>query len=1237
MNRLTSYFTFLRAEQSKREDYLFFTTLVHDLTSRYPSFKTALGKVIRDNKRLRTAQDYHTLFEYLLLQPLRDVHIFGPIFIIIDALDESGDANDRNGFHSFLAKHLAEFPSNVRILITSRPDIGIMRSFSDTSQTFQILYIDGSEQAARTDDDIRLYLQKNLPPNTFIQYGDQLAKKADGSFQWAAMACGFIRSPPPGRTKTDRIHGLLDLSGGNEVGELYQVYNLYRRILDGYFKADIVRRRFQSVVGQLLAAFEPLSILSLTTLRHFALGGRDDDDSVIAIVRNLGSLLSNVTSTDETLPIVPLHGSFRDFLTDAEMSGDFYIDLGEAHHQLAHSCLRLLIHNLKFNICNLETSYFPNDSIFDLQSCINKHISPALFYACRFWDGHLGRVNFEQDLVAKVQFLFEQKFLFWLEVLSLTSTVGLAAPALRSLEAWLASGDHRDGGLKTFQELVNDGSTFLRYFGMTIAKSAPHIYISALPFVPTSSYIFWFYSQMFPNTLRVERGQLTNWPAMEMEIYAGEEITSVAFSQDGQWIISGLRDDTICVWNATTGMMEGDPLTGHTDWVESVAFSPDGQWIVSGSHDHTICVWNATTGVMVGVPLTGHTGWVNSVAFSPDGQKIISGSSDYTICVWNATAGVMEGVPLTGHTDWVNSVAFSPDGQQIVSGSRDCTICVWNAKMGTMEGISLTGHTGSVSSVAFSPDGQWIVSGSQDCTICVWNAITGVMKGDPLIGHTEWVTSVAFSPDGRRIVSGSGDHTICVWNAITGVMEGVPLTGHTNWVNSAAFSMDGQRIVSGSSDRTIHVWNATLGSMEGVPLTGHTQADWVNSVAFSEDGQWIVSGLQDCMIRVWNAKTGMMKGDPLIGHTSWVSSVAFSHDGKWVVSGSHDCTICVWNAITGVMEGVPMTGHTEWVSSVAFSQDGQQIVSGSGDHTICVWNATTRAIEGAPLTRHTGCVDSVGFSQDGLQIVSGSRDCTICVWNATTGVLKGVPLTGHSSWVNSVVFSKDGQKIVSGSDDYTIRMWNAITGVMERIISTEHIGSVNSVALSQDGQWIVSGLQDHTIRVWNATTGIMEGVPLTGHTEWVNSVAFSQDGEQIVSGSCDGTIRVWKATMGVKEGVPLTGHTNQVHPVAFLQAEQQIVSGSSERMIHAWATNDSEAATDMATQVDFTDQSIVNSEGWICGPRGELLVYIPHIYRTSLYRPSNIWISGAHPTSLDLSCFVHGQNWAACFSPGTLG
>ncbi|MCC3529531.1 MAG: AAA family ATPase, partial [Microcoleus sp. PH2017_22_RUC_O_B] len=152
-------------------------------------------------------------------------------------------------------------------------------------------------------------------------------------------------------------------------------------------------------------------------------------------------------------------------------------------------------------------------------------------------------------------------------------------------------------------------------------------------------------------------------------------VKSVSFSPDGKTLASGSDDETIKLWDITTGK-EIRAIQGHKEWVQSVSFSPDGKTLASGSGDKTIKLWNVTTGKEIST-IQGHSEVLHSVSFSPDGKTLASGSGDKTIKLWDVTTGKAIR-PLQGHSDRVLSVSFSPDGKTLVSGSGDKTIKLWD-------------------------------------------------------------------------------------------------------------------------------------------------------------------------------------------------------------------------------------------------------------------------------------------------------------------------------------------------------------------------------------------------------------------------------------------------------------------------------------------------------------------------------------------------------------------------------
>ncbi|MDZ8106423.1 MAG: CHAT domain-containing protein [Nostoc sp. DedQUE12a] len=101
-------------------------------------------------------------------------------------------------------------------------------------------------------------------------------------------------------------------------------------------------------------------------------------------------------------------------------------------------------------------------------------------------------------------------------------------------------------------------------------------------------------------------------------------------------------------------------LKGHSDWIRSLAFSPDGEAIVSGSNDETARLWDVKTGQLIHI-LTGHKQRVKSVGISRDGT-IVSASANSIIKLWSLQTGELQGIIKTtdNPATVLNVIVISP-------------------------------------------------------------------------------------------------------------------------------------------------------------------------------------------------------------------------------------------------------------------------------------------------------------------------------------------------------------------------------------------------------------------------------------------------------------------------------------------------------------------------------------------------------------------------------------------------
>ena len=386
-------------------------------------------------------------------------------------------------------------------------------------------------------------------------------------------------------------------------------------------------------------------------------------------------------------------------------------------------------------------------------------------------------------------------------------------------------------------------------------------------------------------------------------------IDFVDINQSGEWLAFGaskLGQLLVWEWQSESYILKQQ---GHYDSINALAYSPDGQRIVTTADDGKVKVWDVQSGFCI-VTFTEHTGGVTACEFASRGNVLFTASLDGSIRAWDLLR-YRNFRTFTAPTRLsFSSIAVDPSGEVICAGSLDSfDIHIWSVQTGQLLD-QLAGHEGPVASLAFSPAGGTVVSGSWDHTVRIWNIFGRTQTSEPLELPAD-ILDVVFRPDSKQIAVSSLDGQLTFWSITEATQEagvdgrrdvtgGRKLSDRRTAANAAgtkafstlAYSADGSCIIAGGNSKYICLYDVQSGTLVkkftvSVNLSFDGTQEFLNSKNLTEAGpaglidtQGEASDLED---RIDQTLPGASRGDLSARKTRpevRISAIGFSPGGR---------------------------------------------------------------------------------------------------------------------------------------------------------------------------------------------------------------------------------------------------------------------------------------------------------------------------------------------------------------------
>jgi len=778
---------------------------------------------------------------------------------------------------------------------------------------------------------------------------------------------------------------------------------------------------------------------------------------------------------------------------------------------------------------------------------------------------------------------------------------------------------------------IHDALRFISVFIIPTSQSAPHLYLSALPFAPEQSHLARQFCSRFPNTFVVTQGKPSQWP---ITVFVAEHLKDfvydMAFSPDESTFLCG-SSDTVYICDSETGHCILSPFKVPV-YGNHASFSPSGKYILFKYRSYAI-LWDIERGEEqlringFDFAFVHHDGrivsahWFNEYGSSDnsedgnldnsgdgnsddseDGNSGDEGATRILIQFWDASHGALISNRLLEAND-VGCAEFSSDGHfmAIVKKSKN-VIELWNLE-DSKEIRRFTYPGGELKFLRFSPtnDTLMAVFEGEPHQVRLWRLDTQEMVS---FSHDFDDAHVIHSPLTNYLFI-QQRYTVEIWDvSATGskmIWEIKPAS--TSDVRKVCPSSDGHRVLVGYWDGSVRMWNVDLENLVTIQAdTTDTRDDTCvrRVITISPSGKMVVAeSRQSSKVEFLDTTTGEVVACTDIEYKRHMK-IAFSPNEDQVALLS-ESLITIWD----IMHPEKRVSSNPWPTkndehgNVAFQTCNDLVICACDSTLLQVWHRQEPA--GFECTYSLDIADNweIFLAPDGLTAIVPHSPPTCYSWNHKTAQFDPVHFDDqvHIHWLSPPAYSPDGKLFAYRSDiDSHIRVWDTRTG---HLVSKFPTSEVDAIALSPAltdyslGERLIALRLRHenAIGLFDAYTGHLHAQILGTAAAYM---AFIRDGTALAYYSPEFGLRIWD--------------------IADLAAEHRHSTHGYELMPQAMV------------------------DGWVMGQDDEPLFWVPVEHREHLRMPPfRVVVEGSQISTMpDFSRSRLGRKWTECIDEGWL-